>query len=94
MAAEIVIHLSDVWYNRQRLRDDLHKIGRMQVERVNSYSYKEKTLCFIVNIPTKSYENIRGYMTYKGKASVLLVGTELHWRKGDIYYISFGKPSD
>lgn len=91
MAAEIVIYPSDVWYNRQGLKDDLHTIGRMHVERANSYSYKEKTLCFIVNIPTKSYENIRDYMTYQGKASVLLVGTELNRGKGDIYYISFGK---
>jgi len=91
MAAEIVIRTSDIWYNRQRLRDNLHTIGHMQVERANSYSYKEKTLCFVVNIPTKSYENIRDYMTYRGKASILLVGTELNRGKGDIYYMSFGK---
>lgn len=91
MAAVIVLHPSNVWYNRQGLRDDLHTIGRMFVERANSYTYKERTMCFVVNIPTKSYENIRDYMTYKGTASVLLVGTELSRGKGDIFYISFGK---
>jgi hypothetical protein len=91
MAVEIILHACDVGYNRQRLRDDLHTIGRMLVERANSYSYKENTMCFVVNIPTKSYENIRDYMTYKGQASVLLVGTELNRGKGDIYFMSFGK---
>lgn len=91
MAAEVIIHPSDVWYNRQRIREDVHTIGDAQVQKADGNYYKEDVLFFRVSVPTKSYENIRDYMTYNGKATVLLAGTELHWRRGDIYYMSFGK---
>jgi hypothetical protein len=61
------------------------------VQKADGDFYKEDVLYFGVSIPAKSYENIGDYMTYKGRASVLIIGTELHWRRGDIYYINFGK---
>jgi hypothetical protein len=94
MAAEVIIYSGDFWYDKHRLRDDVHTIGNMDIQKANSYSHKEDTLYFRVSIPTKSYENIRDFLTYKGKALISLVGTELHWRKGEIYYLDFGKQPD
>ena len=93
MSAEVIIHSGDFWYNKHMLRDDVHTIGNMEIEKANSYTYKVDTICFRVSVPTKSYENIWDYLTYKGKALISLVGTELYWRKGEIYYLDFGKLS-
>lgn len=94
MAAKVIIHSGDFWYDKHMLRDDVHTIGNMDIQKANPYTDKEDTLYFRVSVPTKSYENIKDYLTYKGKALISLVGTELHWRKGEIYYLSFGKQSD
>jgi len=94
MMAKVIIHPGDFWYDKHRLRDDMHAIGHMDIQKANSYSDKEDTIYFRVSVPTKSYENIRDYLTYKGEGLVRLVGTELYWRKGEIYYLSFGKESD
>lgn len=48
-----------------------------------------------IYIPTKSYETLLAYLTYKGKASVSLTGTDLQkteYRgvlRSDIYHIRF-----
>lgn len=94
MAVSIILHPSDVWYNKQRLRDDIHAIGDMEILKAKSYSFKEDTIYFRVGVPTKSYENIREHMASKSKAVVTLVGTDIKWRRGDIYYLGFGKESD
>ena len=93
MPAKVVIHSGDFWYDKSRLRDDVHTIGNMDIQKANPYTDKEDALYFRVSVPTKSYENIRGYLTYKGKALISLVGTELYRRKGEIYYLGFGKES-
>lgn len=93
MAGAVILHPSDFWYNKHGLREDMHTIGDMEIQKANSYSFKEDILYFRVGLPTKSYENIRDYMTYKGKALVTIVGTDLYYRKGDIYYLGFGKES-
>ena|SRR3990167_3672587 len=94
MLAEVVIDSGDFWYNKHMLRKDVHTIGYMEIEKSNSYTHKEDTLYFRVSVPTKSYENIRDYLTYKGKALISLIGTELYWRKGEIYYLGFEKLSN
>ena len=93
MAAKVIIHPSDFWYDKHRLRDDLHRIGDMDIQKADSYSDKEDTIYFRVGVPTKAYENIKDYLIYKGKALINLVGTELYRRKGEIYYLGFGKQS-
>lgn len=93
MAAKVNIHSSDIWYNKHMLKEDLHTIGDMEIQKADACLYKEDTLCFWVSVPTKSYENMRDYLTYKGRALVSFIGTDLHWRKGEIYYIDFRKLS-
>ena len=90
MAAKVAIHSGDYWYDKSRLRDDVRTIGNMDIEKANLYTDKEDTLYFRVSVPTKSYENIKDYLIYKGKALISLVGTELYRRKGEIYYLGFG----
>lgn len=94
MMAEVILHPGDFWYEKHRLRDYMHTIGNMDIQKADSYSHKVDTIYFRVSVPTKSHENIRDYLTYKGKGLIRIVGTELHWRKGEIYYLSFEKESD
>jgi len=94
MQAKVSIHSSDVWYNKEMLRDEQHTIGKMEIVKAYSCLEKEDTLYIRVSVPMKSYENIRDYLTYKGKALISLIGTELNWRKGEIYTLEFGKLSN
>lgn len=91
IAATIDISPNDFWYQRDRLRDDLKFIGSMSVERADSEIYQEDTICFRVSVPTKSYENMKDYLSYKGNAYVTLYGTELFYRRGEVYSLEFGK---
>jgi len=91
MAAKVIIHPSDFWYDKQMLRDDLHTIGNMEIRKADLYVEKGDTIYFRVSVPNKSYDNMKDYLTYKGGALVRLVGTELYRRKGDIFYIGFEK---
>ena len=68
VASKVNIRSSDVWYDKQRLRDDLHIIEHAQITRAETFDDKEDTLYFYVNVPTQSYENIKDYLIYKGKA--------------------------
>ena len=40
MAAEVIIHSNDFWYNRHSLRDDVHTIGDMEIQKANSYTFR------------------------------------------------------
>ncbi|GJM16107.1 MAG: hypothetical protein DHS20C13_14340 [Thermodesulfobacteriota bacterium] len=91
MAATIDIKPNELWYQRDRLREDLHAIGNIYIERADSEFYQEDTICFWITVPTKSYENMKDYLSYKGKAQLNLVGTELLYRKGEIYSLEFCK---
>lgn len=93
MLAEVVIDPGDFWYNKHMLKKDVHTIGYMEIQRPSSYVCNEVKLYLRVSVPTKSYENIKDFMTYKGKALVSIIGTELHWRKGEIYALDFRKLS-
>lgn len=93
MPAKVMLHPSGFWYSDTRIPEDKHAIGDMEILKADSYSLKEDTVYFRTSLPTKSYENIRAYMSYKDRAVVTLVGTDLYWRKGEIYYLGFEKES-
>jgi len=92
MAARITIEPGDFWYRNDRTKDD-NTIGYLKIEKKDSEIFYEDTLYFWISLPTKSYENMKDYLTYKGSAQVGLIGTELFRRKGEIYYLGFGKLS-
>ena len=50
-------------------------------------------MCFWMSVPTKSFELIKDYISYSGKGNFTIMGTELSYRKGDIYSFEFGKPT-
>ena len=91
MAASVDMKPSELWYQRDRLREDLHSIGSISIERSDSELYLEDTICFWISVPIKSYENMKDYLSFKGKAQITLVGTELSYRRGEIYSFEFGK---
>ncbi|MEE9215224.1 MAG: hypothetical protein V3U54_10600 [Thermodesulfobacteriota bacterium] len=91
LASRVILHPGDFWYEKEKLRDDLHIIGNAAIMKANTFDDKEDTLYFWVNVPTKTYENIKDYLIYKGKAKICLVGTELFRRKGEIRYLGFEK---
>jgi len=93
VASKVNIRSSVVWYDKQKLRDDLHIIGHSEIMRAETFDEKEDTLYFYVNIPTQSYDNIKDYLIYKGKAKVTIVGSELFRRRGEVRYMSFEKES-
>jgi len=68
MASKLIIRPSNLWYERERLRDDLHIMGNTEIIKAGSLGNEEDTLYFWVNVPTKSYENIKDYLIYMGKA--------------------------
>lgn len=89
MSAKVIIHPSDIWYRKNELRKDLSAIGDMEIIKAKSGIEKVDTLYFRISVPTKSYENMKDYIVYKGKALVTVVGTDLFRRKGNIYYLGF-----
>jgi hypothetical protein len=93
MPAKVILHPSDFWYSDTRMPDDKHAIGDMEIIQKRSGIEKEDTLYFRLSIPTKSYENIRAYMSYRDRAVVTLVGTDLFRRKGEIYFLGFERES-
>lgn len=70
-------------------------IGRMSYQRFFEREKKGHFLNAWIYIPTKSYETVLAYMTYKGKACVSLSGTDLQKTeirgvlRSEIYYIHF-----
>ena len=93
MPAKVILHSSDFWYSDNRIPDDKHTIGDMEIIQKRSGIEKEDTLYVRLSVPTKSYENIRAYMSYKDRAVVTLVGTDFYWRKGEIYFLRFERES-
>jgi len=91
--ARLIIYYGDFWYEKDRLKKDLHTIGHMEIQKSDPELdlVKEDILYFWLSIPTKSYENIKDYLIYKSKAQVTILGTELFRRKGDVYYFRFEK---
>lgn len=75
-------------------KDD-RTIGRMSYQRFFEKKKKGHFLNASIYIPTKSYETVLAYLTYKGEAYISLSGTELQkteYRgvlRSDIYYIQF-----
>ena len=91
MAAIIDTKANELWYQKDRIREDLHTIGNICIERADSEFYQEDTIFFWVSVPTKSYENMKDYLSYKGNASITIIGTELSYKRGEIYSLEFGK---
>lgn len=94
MPVKVIIHPSNIWYDKSQLRDVLSAIGDIEIIMAKSDIEDEDTLYCRISVPTKSCENMKDYLSYKGKASVNLVGPELFWRKGEIYYLGFRKQSN
>ena len=46
MPAIITLSPSDHWYNRDRIREDLHTIGYMNLEKSDAEIFQEETICF------------------------------------------------
>lgn len=93
MPAKVILHSSDYWYSHNRIPDDKHTIGDMEIIQKRSGIEKEDTLYVRLSIPPKSYENIRAYMSYRNGAVVTLVGTDFYWRKGEIHFLRFERES-
>lgn len=94
MAGIVSVRPSDAWYDRDMLRDDLDGIGSIEIMRADNEFYFEDTIRFYINVPTKSFDNMKEYISLKGQASITLIGTELSYRKGDIVSFEFGKKED
>lgn len=94
MAVKVIVHHSDIWYEKNRLREDLNFIGNMEIIQKRSGIENVDTLYVRVSVPTKSYENMKDYLAYKNKAFVTIIGKELFRRKGDIYYFGFTKHTE
>lgn len=75
--------------------EDQRTIGRMSYQRFFEREKKGHFLNASIYIPTKSYETVLAYLTYKGKACISLSGTDLQKTefrgvlRSDIYYIHF-----
>lgn len=71
------------------------RIGRMVYQRFFESEKKGHFLNASISIPTRSYETLLAYLSYKGKACVSLSGTDLQKTefksvlRSDIYFIRF-----
>ncbi|MEQ9617755.1 MAG: hypothetical protein RIG61_01095 [Deltaproteobacteria bacterium] len=45
-AVRVNIYSSEIWYNKHMLREDLHTIGDMEIQKADACLYKEDTICF------------------------------------------------
>lgn len=57
MAAKVNIHSSDIWYNKHMLREYLHTIGNMEIQKADACLYKEDTIFLGVARP----QNLRQF---------------------------------
>jgi hypothetical protein len=98
LLASLRIYGNDSLYEargRYSIDKDDRTIGKMVYQRFFETEKKGHFLSARIYIPTKSYETVLAYLTYKGKACVSLSGTELQkteYRgvlRSDIYYIHF-----
>lgn len=90
IATLLTLSPSDHWYERDIIREDLHTIGYMNLEKADNKIYQEDTICFWMSLPTKSFELIKDYISYSGMEEFTIMGTELSYRKGEIYSFQFG----
>ena len=96
LLASLRIYGNDSLYKsrgRYSINEDDRTIGTMVYQRFFEREKKGHFLNASVYIPTKSYETVLAYLTYKGKACISLSGTELQKTefrgvlRGDIYYV-------
>ena len=94
--ASLRIYRNDSLYESRgqySIDNDDRTIGQMAYHRFFEREKKGHFLNASIYLPTKSYETVLGYLTYKGKACVSLSGTELQkteYRgvlRSEIYYI-------
>lgn len=64
----------------------------MNLEKADYEIYQEDTMCFLTSVPSKFFELIKNYITYSGKRTFTIMGTELSYRKGEIYSLEFDFP--
>lgn len=92
------IYGNDSIYNSRgqySIDQDDRTIGRMAYQRFFETEKKGYFLSAGIYIPTKSYETLLAYLTYKGKACVSLTGIDLQKTesrsvlRNDIYHIRF-----
>lgn len=93
MAVRFAIHEKEHWPNQQYDKKELRPIGAMTKMKAEPEIYPEETLSCWVVVPPKSYNNIQNYLSYKGQAKVMFMGSDLSYRKGHIYYFDFLKLS-
>lgn len=91
MAARIVIETRDFTQIRNTHTEETKAIGYMQIEKADSEIYMEDTLYVWFVVPKDSYENMKDYLAFNGKAEISVTGTDLHYRKGKVYSLHFGK---
>jgi len=94
MAARIIVESRDFSHAKNTHNEGLHAIGYVEIEKADSEFYMEDTLYVWFIVPKDSYENMKDYLAYKGNAMISLTGTELHYRKGKVYSLEFGKECD
>lgn len=90
MTSLITIEPNELWYEKNRINENLSHIGAIILERENEY-YLEDTLLFWVSIPPNSYENIRHYLSCCNTCEFSFVATDLYYRRGEIISLSFSK---
>ena len=93
MATRVAIHSQEHWPSRTDSNKELRAIGSFTLMKADPEIYPEDTLTSWVMVPPKSYVNIQNYLTYKGKAKITIMGTDLFYRNGDIFYFRFEKLS-
>ncbi len=87
---KVLLFPSDHWYHRNQIAEGAEVIGEIKLTKLpEDENTKDKTLLIKVSLPTKSYENIRSYLSYKGTGVVEVVGQEINRGEADIYYFRF-----
>ncbi len=87
--SQIVLHPAEYWDNRMNIREDTETIGDIAMVKQQYDDISKNVLMFRMSVPVKSYENIRAYLTYKQRGEMHIIGTDLKYRKGEIYYFRF-----
>jgi hypothetical protein len=76
-------------------RYGLEPIGDMEISTMkNNEGKKEKILVFRVSVPETSFCHIRSAMTGNHTATVSMTGTDLYYRKGQIFHLTFQSTSE
>ena len=86
--ANVIIFPDDGWYEKKYINKESNKIGNIEVHRKDNI-YAEETILFRVSLPTKSYGSIKDYLSYSTEVFFSFAGSELNYRKGDIYSFEF-----